>query len=92
MDFNVPLEGTKITNNQRIVGALPTIKYAAEHGSKAIILMSHMGRPDGKRVDKYSLKPVAEELKKLLGKDVLFLDDCVGKDVEEKVNGAKDGE
>ncbi len=51
-----------------IVGALPTIKYAIEKGAKAVILMSHLGRPDGKKVDKFSMKPVADELKKLLGK------------------------
>ena len=53
--------------------------------------MSHLGRPDGKRVSKYSLKPVAPELEKLLGKPVTFLDDCVGKDVEERVSKAEDG-
>jgi phosphoglycerate kinase len=92
VDFNVPLDGDKITNNQRIVGALPTIKYAIDHGAKAVILMSHLGRPDGKKVAKYSLKPVAGELEKLLGKKVVMLDDCVGKEVEEAVNKASGGE
>lgn len=93
MDFNVPLDGDKkITNNQRIVGALPTIKYAGEHGAKAIILMSHLGRPDGKKVEKYSMKPIVPELEKLLGKKVIFTDDCVGKEVEETVNKASDGQ
>ncbi|MCJ1284749.1 phosphoglycerate kinase [Xylographa opegraphella] len=93
VDFNVPLDGDKkITNNQRIVGALPTIKYAGEHGAKAIILMSHLGRPDGKRVEKYSLKPIVPELEKLLGKKVIFTDDCVGKEVEETVNHASGGQ
>lgn len=82
----------KITNNQRIVGALPTIKYAGEHGAKAVILMSHLGRPDGKRNEKYSLKPVVPELEKLLGKKVIFIDDCVGKEVEDTVNKASDGQ
>jgi phosphoglycerate kinase len=91
VDFNVPLDGTKITNNQRIVGALPTIKYCLENGAKAVILMSHLGRPDGKRVEKYSLRPVAEELKKLLGRDVTFLPDCVGKEVEEHCAKASGG-
>jgi phosphoglycerate kinase len=50
------------------VAALPTIKHVLEKGAKAVILMSHLGRPDGKKVDKYSMKPVADELKKLLGK------------------------
>ncbi|MCJ1400168.1 phosphoglycerate kinase [Xylographa trunciseda] len=93
VDFNVPLDADKhITNNQRIVGALPTIKYAGEHGAKAIILMSHLGRPDGKKVEKYSLKPIVPELEKLLGKKVIFTDDCVGKEVEETVNKASDGQ
>ena len=93
VDFNVPLDADKkITNNQRIVGALPTIKYAVEHGAKAVILMSHLGRPDGKANPKYSLKPVVSELEKLLGKDVVFTNDCVGSEVEEAVNNATDGQ
>ncbi|KAL2043565.1 hypothetical protein N7G274_003872 [Stereocaulon virgatum] len=92
VDFNVPLDKEKhITNNQRIVGALPTIKYACEHGAKAVILMSHLGRPDGKADPKYSLQPVVPELEKLLNKQVIFTKDCVGKDVEETVNGVSDG-
>ncbi|THD26639.1 Phosphoglycerate kinase [Fasciola gigantica] len=78
VDFNVPMKDGKITNNQRIVAALPTIKYALEKGAKSVVLMSHLGRPDGNKVDKYSLKPVAEEVSKLLGKAVQFLPDCVG--------------
>jgi len=92
VDFNVPLENGQVKDNQRIVGALPTIKYALDHGAKAVILMSHLGRPDGKRVEKESLKPVAEELKKLLGKDVTFLNDCVGDEVEQAVNQANNGQ
>lgn len=93
VDFNVPLDGDKkITNNQRIVGALPTIKYAIEQGAKAVILMSHLGRPDGKVNPKYSLKPVVPELEKLLGKSVIFTNDCVGKEVEETVNKAEGGQ
>lgn len=91
MDFNVPLDGDKITNNQRIVAALPTIKYALDQGAKAVVLMSHLGRPNGARVDKYSLKPVVGELSKLLGKDVTFLNDCVGSEVEEAVAKADGG-
>jgi phosphoglycerate kinase len=93
VDFNVPLDSDKhVTNNQRIVGALPTIKYAVDHGAKAVILMSHLGRPDGKKNAKYSLKPVVPELEKLLGKDVVFTDDCVGPEVEETVNKASGGQ
>ncbi|KIV78583.1 phosphoglycerate kinase [Exophiala sideris] len=93
VDFNVPLDSdNKVTNNQRIVGAVPTIKYAIDHGAKAVILMSHLGRPDGKKNPKYSLKPVVPELEKLLGKSVTFTDDCVGPEVEETVNKASGGQ
>ncbi|KAK5455027.1 phosphoglycerate kinase [Exophiala xenobiotica] len=93
VDFNVPLDADKnVTNNQRIAGALPTIKYAVDHGAKAVILMSHLGRPDGKANPKYSLKPVVPELEKLLGKSVTFTSDCVGPEVEETVNKASGGQ
>lgn len=83
VDFNVPQDKATgaITNNARIVAALPTIKYALEQGA-AVVLASHLGRPDGKKIAKFSLKPVATELEKLLGKPVTFLDDCVGSAVE----------
>ncbi|XP_015430272.1 PREDICTED: phosphoglycerate kinase isoform X2 [Dufourea novaeangliae] len=82
VDFNVPLKDGKITNSQRIVAALDTVKYALEKKAKSVVLMSHLGRPDGKQDMKYTLKPVAEELKSLLGKEILFLNDCVGPEVE----------
>jgi phosphoglycerate kinase len=83
VDFNVPQDKVTgvITNNQRIVAALPTIKYALEKGA-AVVLMSHLGRPDGQKIAKFSLQPVAVELEKLLGRPVKFLDDCVGPAVE----------
>ncbi|XP_024249705.1 phosphoglycerate kinase [Oncorhynchus tshawytscha] len=84
VDFNVPMKDNKITNNQRIKAAVPTIKHCLDHGAKAVVLMSHLGRPDGNPMpDKFSLEPVAAELKSLLGKDVHFLKDCVGPDVEQ---------
>lgn len=82
VDFNVPLKGKEITNNQRIVAALPSIKHCLDHGAKSVVLMSHLGRPDGRAQDKFSLAPVATELKELLGRDVQFLKDCVGPEVE----------
>ncbi|KAI9784535.1 MAG: phosphoglycerate kinase [Peltula sp. TS41687] len=94
VDFNVPLDSDhQMTNNQRIVGAIPTIKYAIEHHAKAVILMSHLGRPDGRRNEKYSLKPVVPELESLLGggKKVTFVDDCVGQAVEDTVGKTSDG-
>ncbi|KAG6889784.1 hypothetical protein C0992_004202 [Termitomyces sp. T32_za158] len=91
VDFNVPLQDGAITNPARIVAALPTIKYALDHDASAVILMSHLGRPDGKVIDKYSLKPVATELEKQIGKPVQFLGDCVGPEVEKAVNSAPHG-
>jgi phosphoglycerate kinase len=83
VDFNVPQDKVTgaITNNQRIAAALPTIQHALAQGA-AVVLMSHLGRPDGQRVAKFSLRPVAAELEKLLGRPVRFLDDCVGPAVE----------
>jgi len=83
VDFNVPLDKATgaITNSQRIEAALPTIKYVLGQGA-SIVLMSHLGRPDGQRIAKYSLRPVASELTRLLGAPVTFLDDCVGPAVE----------
>ncbi|CAG8981868.1 hypothetical protein HYALB_00009544 [Hymenoscyphus albidus] len=93
VDFNVPLDAEKnVTNTQRIAGAVPTIKYAIDHGAKAVILMSHLGRPDGKVNAKFSLKSVLPELEKLLGKSVQFAPDCAGKEVEEIVNKALGGQ
>ncbi|GMR32674.1 hypothetical protein PMAYCL1PPCAC_02869, partial [Pristionchus mayeri] len=82
VDFNVPQKEGKITNNQRIEAAIPTIKYALDNGAKSVILMSHLGRPDGRKQMKFTLEPVAAELKKLLGREVTFLSDCVGAEVE----------
>lgn len=83
VDFNVPQDKTgAITNTQRIVGAMPTIQLALEKGAKAVILMSHLGRPDGRPNKSMTLKPVADKLGELMGKPVTFLADCVGAEVE----------
>ncbi len=88
-DFNVPLDADlNITDDMRIAATLPTIKYILEKGAKKLILMSHLGRPDGKVIAKYSLKPVAERLEKLLGEKVLFLNDCVGDNIKNQVESA----
>lgn len=93
VDFNVPLDADKkVTNTQRIAGAIPTIKYTLDHGAKAVILMSHLGRPDGLPNPKFSLAPVVPELEKLLGKKVTIAPDCVGPEVEDMVNKASDGD
>jgi phosphoglycerate kinase len=93
VDFNVPQDkGTgAITNPQRILAALPTIQYALAQGA-SVVLMSHLGRPDGKVVAKFSLKPVAEKLQELLGKPVRFLSDCVGSEVEQVCAALTPGE
>ena len=92
-DFNVPLDketGT-ITDNRRIVSALDTIKYLLENNAK-VILCSHLGRPKGEFNLKYSLKPVAEELSKLLGKEVKLAKDVIGEDAKELISNLKEGE
>jgi len=90
-DFNVPQDAElKITDDTRIRATIPTIKYILQNGAKKLVLMSHLGRPDGKRVDKYTLKPVAERLKELLGEQVLFLNDCVGDAIKQQIATCKE--
>ena len=93
VDFNVPQDKKTgaITNTQRIDAALPTIRYALDQGA-SVVLMSHLGRPDGKVVEKYSLKPVAEKAAERLGRPVKFLTDCVGAEVEAACAALKPGE
>lgn len=93
VDFNVPLDpNQEITDESRILGALPTIRYLAEHGAKTI-LCSHLGRPKGKVVPEMSLAPVARRLAELLPDiKVSFANDIVGDDAKAKVNALKDGE
>lgn len=91
-DFNVPMdENQKITDNVRIVAALPTIKYLLENDC-AIILCSHLGRPKGEFKAEYSLNPVAEELRKLLGKEVIMAKDVIGEDAKEKAKNLQKGQ
>ncbi len=92
VDFNVPLDDNlNITDDIRIKAAIPTIKYAIEKGAK-VILMSHLGRPDGQVNEKLRLAPVAARLEKLLGKKVLALKDCVGDEVKKTVSAMKPGD
>ena len=91
-DFNVPMdENRNITDNRRIVAALPTIKYLLEQNCK-IVLCSHLGRPKGEFKEEFSLKPVAKELSRLLGKDVIMADDVIGPDAKNKAENLKNGE
>ncbi len=92
VDFNVPLdENLHVTDDRRIRGALPTIKSIIDRGGKAI-LMSHLGRPKAGPEKKFSLKPAADDLSKLLGKPVTLTTDCVGPEAEKAVAAMKDGD
>ncbi|MEJ2306258.1 MAG: phosphoglycerate kinase [candidate division WOR-3 bacterium] len=90
-DFNVPLKDGKIEDDNRIAAGLPTIRSLIENGA-TVIMMSHLGRPGGKPVEKFSLRPVASRLSELLGTKVQFIEKTVGKEVEDKVGSLASGD
>lgn len=92
VDFNVPMQDGRVTDATRIQRSLPTIEYLAQHGAR-VVLLSHFGRPKGKRVAEMSLKPVAATLSETMaGRGIAFADDCIGPAAEEAVRGLKDGD
>jgi len=91
VDFNVPVKDGKVENDKRLRASLPSIRYVLGKGA-SLVLMSHLGRPDGQTLPKYSLKPVAEKLAGLLGQPVRFLPDCVGPEVQKACAALKPGE
>ena len=91
VDFNVPIKNGTITEDTRIRSSLPTIQYALDHGARVVILCSHLGRPKGKPVAEFSLKPIAAHLATLLKRPVTFAEDCVGEPARTAVDGAAPG-
>src|ERR1043165_9821467 len=91
VDFTVPIKDAKDEDDTRIRVAVPAISFAISEGAR-VILASHLGRPKGERIEKYSLRPVAEHLSTLLGQVVGFADDCVGDEVKAKVDALSDGD
>jgi len=91
VDFNVPIKNGDIKDDTRIRASLPTIKYAIEHGASRVILCSHLGRPKGKPNPEFTLRPVAARVSQLIGRPVVFAEDCVGEQAKAAVEQAGDG-
>jgi phosphoglycerate kinase len=91
VDFNVPIKGGKISDDNRIIQALDSINYVVEHGAK-LILTSHLGRPAGEPDPEFSLKPVADHLKDLVDVPVYFAEDCIGEKADKVIESAGEGE
>jgi len=91
VDFNVPLKEGVITDDTRIVGAMPTIQYILDQKPKVLILMSHLGRPKGEVKKEFTLEPVAKHLQKVIPGGIAFFNDCIGEDVKSAIDAASDG-
>src|SRR4051794_4049567 len=90
VDYNVPLDGARITDATRIEETLPTLRHLRDAGA-AVVIASHLGRPKGERKPKYSLEPIRAKLAELLGTEVQWSDDCVGDNAEAKASALEPG-
>jgi len=94
-DFNVPIKKVndkfEISDTKRIVATLPSINFVLEHKAKSLVLMSHLGRPDGVPIEEFSMKPLVPAIEDLMKRKVTFMSNCVGPEVEKECREAKDG-
>ncbi|HDH63098.1 MAG TPA: phosphoglycerate kinase, partial [Firmicutes bacterium] len=92
VDYNVPLtDDGRVRDDTRIRATIPTLNYLLEKGGRVIVI-SHLGRPKGRRLPSFSLKPISEKLSEIIGKEVKFIDDCIGDKVKEACASLRDGE